>query len=105
MIKQKAGYRSVSNGRYRLTAYPSAEDVPMGTARDLLRSHINWAYGEFRRLGAPEFDPTPHITRFFDHFDEVLPPNGAYLIAHDMEGNAVGTGALRRISDSSAEMK
>ena len=105
VFEQKMKHQEDIRHGVHLTAYRSADEVPMDAARGLLQAHVSWAYDAFRKLGAPDFDPTRHIERFFDHFDEVLPPRGAYLLAHDAEGEAVGTGALRRLSEDSAEMK
>lgn len=88
-----------------LTAYQRAEDVPMEEARALLYAHVHWAHGKFLALGAPAFDTERHVERFFGHLDQVLPPRGAYFLAHDAASRVVGTGALRRISETEAEMK
>ena len=89
----------------RLIGYHTADDVPLQDARALLTAHVTWAYAEFRALGAPEFDVMVHVDRFFQHLEEVLPPKGAYFLVHGPDGRAVGTGALRRISANTGEMK
>lgn len=88
-----------------LVAYERVEDIPMDEARRILNMHLAWAYGEFRALGAPDFDVSAHGAQFFGHMEDVLPPRGAYYLAHDPEGRAVATGALRRISEEIGEMK
>ena len=88
-----------------MTSYSPINDVPMEDSRSLLTAHVTWAYDKFRALGAPEFDAMVHLERFFAHFDDVLPPRGAYFLAHDKAGRALGTGALRRVSEDKAEMK
>ncbi|MEL6571541.1 MAG: GNAT family N-acetyltransferase [Pseudomonadota bacterium] len=77
----------------------------METARALLTDHLTWAYGKLLALGAAPFDKMRHADKFFDHLNDVLPPRGAYFLAFDPEGQALGTGSLRRISDDMAEMK
>lgn len=77
----------------------------MDAARTLLTAHATSAYDKFRDLGAPDFDVMQHVEHFFAHFDAYLPPNGAYFLAQDKEGRAVGTGALRRLSPEVGEMK
>lgn len=89
----------------RLTSYQRATDVPMEDARKLLAAHLTWAYDKFRALGAPDLDLMVHSERFFEHFSDMLPPNGAYFLAHTQDDTAVGTGALRRVSEEVAEMK
>jgi GNAT superfamily N-acetyltransferase len=105
MIEPKSNHHDSGIGAARLVSYQSADDVPMQAARALLTAHVTWAYDKFRDLGAPEFDVMQHVDYFFSHFDAVLPPKGAYFLAHDAEGGAVGTGSLRRVSDEVAEMK
>lgn len=89
----------------RLTSYQRSGDVPMDDARALLAAHLSWVQRKLCALGAPDLDLMVHSERFFEHFDDMLPPNGAFFLAHTSEGEAVGTGALRRVSLSVAEMK
>ena len=77
----------------------------MADARDILNAHAEYMYGQLLGLGAEPFDVSPHIEAFFGHFDRVLPPQGAYILAHDENGKVVGTGALLRTSQETAEMK
>ncbi|GGE39720.1 GNAT family N-acetyltransferase [Actibacterium pelagium] len=104
-FEHKVEHHDMTSSSVELTAYQTREDVPFDVARSLLNAHLTWAYDEFRALGAPKFDLMEHARRFFLHFDSVLPPNGAYFLAHDANKQAVGTGSLRRISDDTAEMK
>ena len=105
MIEYKCRHHKVVPMDTRLTSYHSVRDVPMQEARSLLTAHMTWAYDEFRSLGAPDYDTMKHVDSFFSHFDAVMPPKGAYFLAHDENGRAVGTGALRRVSEDTAEMK
>lgn len=105
MFVPNSDHHDAKGSGVRLVAYRRAEDVPMEQARALLTAHVTWAYDKFRDLGAPEFDVMRHVEHFFAHFDTVLPPKGAYFLAHDAAGHAVGTGSLRRVSAEVAEMK
>ncbi|PRY77969.1 GNAT family N-acetyltransferase [Marivita geojedonensis] len=105
MFVPNSNHHDAAIGAARLVSYQRADDVPMEAARALLTAHVTWAYDKFRDLGAPEFDVMQHVEYFFSNFDAVLPPKGAYFLAHDAEGGAVGTGSLRRVSDDVAEMK
>ncbi|MEM1363091.1 MAG: GNAT family N-acetyltransferase [Pseudomonadota bacterium] len=103
--KPQAEYLKLQSSDLRLVAYSRVEDVPMEDARALLTAHVNWAYDQIRALGAPDFDAMAHVARFFEHFDDVLPPKGAYFLVHDRDGCPVGTGSLRSISSETGEMK
>lgn len=105
ITRPQAEYQKASETGLSLQAYSRASDVPMEDARALLTAHVNWAYDEIRALGAPPFDAMAHVARFFEHFDDVLPPRGAYFLVHDQDGCAVGTGSLKRVSEDRAEMK
>ena len=103
--EQKQDHHNVQISGVTLTSYQSADDIPMQDAHALLNAHVRWAYGEFRKLGTAHFDVSPHVERFFGNLEKVLPPHGAYFLAHDLSGKACGTGALRRVSGDTAEMK
>ena len=105
MFESKEKHHYEASSELKLAPYQRAEDIPMTEARRLLSAHVGWAYHEFRALGAPDFDVSDHIDRFFGHLPQVLPPEGAYFLAHGADGHAVGTGALRRVSRDTAEMK
>ena len=80
-------------------AFPQAE------AETLLVEYAQMIHGRVTGAGGPDFDWRPHVAGFFAGLDGVLPPNGSYLLVRDATGRPVGTGALRRVSDDTGEMK
>lgn len=88
-----------------LQRYVREEDVPMTDARQLLRDHAVMMHGRMVGAGGPDFDINIHINAFWNGFDAYLPPNGSYYLAHDASGRVVGTAALKRLSETTGEMK
>ena len=57
-----------------LIAFQTIDQIPLDQAKALLNEHTVWAYDKFRELGAPDFDISVHVQRFFAHLTDVLPP-------------------------------
>lgn len=91
--------------RFHLTRYAWRADVPMAEARAILRDHCVMMHGRMLGMGGPDFSIEDHIDSFWAKFDQVLPPQGAYYLAHDPGGAVVGTGALRTVKPGMGEMK
>ena len=90
---------------FRLRRFHRVEDVPMEPARALLVDHGKAMHARMVGSGGPDFDIYEHIDAFWAGFDAYLPPKGSYYLAHNAQNEVVGTGALKRISDTTAEMK
>ena len=90
---------------FTLRRFTREEDVPMAEAKALLLDHAHFMHSRMVGAGGPDFDIHPHLDAFWSNLDAVLPPNGSYYLAFDLSGKAVGTGALKRLSPSTGEMK
>jgi GNAT superfamily N-acetyltransferase len=90
---------------YVAKTYQTAEDIPREIAHGLLLEHIA-SQGEVyeRNTGVP-IDPRSHITSFWANINMVLPPQGSYYLVWSNQGELVGTSALRRVDESTGEMK
>lgn len=101
--------RSTRNGRATIRSGRVAPSVrapfPRAEAETLLVEYAQMMHGRVTGAGGPDFDWRPHVAAFFAGLDGVLPPTGSYLLARDATGRPVGTGALRRVSDDTGEMK
>ena len=90
---------------FSLRRFVRAADVPMKEARALLLEHAKTMHGRMVGAGGPDFDINVHIDAFWAGFEHYMPPNGSYYLAYTSEGEVVGTGALKRVSDTTGEMK
>ncbi len=101
--------RSTRNGRATIRSGRVAPSVraafPRAEAETLLVEYAQMMHGRVTGGGGPDFDWRPHVAGFFAGLDGVLPPKGSYLLARDATGRPVGTGALRRVSEDTGEMK
>ncbi len=90
---------------YSLRRYASLKDVPLDDAKRILLDHGELQLRRLVDAGGPWFDIHDHINAFWQGFDAYVPPNGSYYLAHRASGEVVGTGALKRVSETTAEMK
>lgn len=90
---------------YFLERYMNRADIPRADAEALLEEYARMMHGRLIRGGGPDFDWRRHVDGFWAGLDGVLPPNGSYLLVRDHAGAIVGTGALRRVSETTGEMK
>lgn len=97
--------RDTADGAPVLRSYTRREDIPFAEANALLLDHARMMHGRMVGGGGPDFDYRAHVTAFWEKIDQVLPPNGRYYLAWSRDGRLLGTGALRRVSDTEGEMK
>ncbi|MXQ08287.1 GNAT family N-acetyltransferase [Alphaproteobacteria bacterium GH1-50] len=90
---------------FTLRRFTREADVPMAEAKALLLDHARFMHGRMVGAGGPDFDIHAHLDAFWSNFGAVLPPNGSYYLAFDPSGKVVGTGALKRLSPTTGEMK
>ena len=90
---------------FTLRRFSRQEDVPMDEAKALLLEHAKFMHARMIGAGGPDFDINDHLDAFWSNFGAVLPPNGSYYLAFDASGKVVGTGALKRLSATTGEMK
>ena len=91
--------------KFTLRRFSRLDDVPMEDAKALLRDHAEMMHGRMVGAGGTDFDINDHINAFWESFEAYLPPRGSYYLAYDRDGKIVGTGALKRVSGTTAEMK
>lgn len=80
-------------------------DVPIPEAKALLFEFASMMHRRVTDAGGPDFDYNRHVEEFVIGLDNFLPPKGTYLLLRDGSGEIIGIGALRRVSDDTAEMK
>ena len=90
---------------FELRRFNRIGDVPMEDARALLHDHAVTMHGRMVGSGGPDFEIDDHIDAFWNSFDAYMPPNGSYYLVYDTAGGIVATGALKRISATTGEMK
>ena len=91
--------------RFTLRRFSRIDDVPMKEAKALLHAHAVMMHGRMVAAGGPDFDINDHLNAFWDSFEAYMPPHGCYYLAYDRDGSIVGTGSLKRLSGTTAEMK
>lgn len=102
---EKDGMTPTQKIKYTLTSYDRIQDVPFKQAYALLVEHGKLMHSRMVEGGGPDFDFMLHVDAFWEKIDTVLPPNGRYYLAWTSDGQLVGTGALRKVSDEMAEFK
>jgi GNAT superfamily N-acetyltransferase len=90
---------------YFIERYASRTDIPRADAEALLVEYAQMMHARVTSGGGPDFDWRRHVEGFWAGLEGVLPPNGSYLLVRDQSGAIVGTAALRRVSESTGEMK
>lgn len=90
---------------YFIERYMNQADFPRADAEELLVEYAQMMHARVTSGGGPDFDWRRHVEGFWAGLDGVLPPNGSYLLVRDRSGGVVGTAALRRVSDTTGEMK
>jgi GNAT superfamily N-acetyltransferase len=90
---------------YFIERYVNRTDIPRADAEELLVEYAQMMHARVTSGGGPDFDWRRHVEGFWAGLDGVLPPNGSYLLVRDRSGAIVGTAALRRVSETTGEMK
>lgn len=63
-------------------------------------------HGRLGQIGLQiDNDPKAHVVAFWEKIDSVIPPNGRLYFVRGGQGTAIGFGAMRKLDDTSAEMK
>jgi len=85
--------------------FQTLDEIPRETADAFLLEFIAIQAAVFERETGVKVDAPVHIKAFWVNIDLVLPPKGSYYLVWTSHGRLVGTGALRRVDETTGEMK
>lgn len=85
--------------------YRSAGEIPHETADAFLHEYIATQAAVYEREIGTKVDGHAHIKGFWAHIDRVLPPQGSFYLVFTDYHRIVGTGAMRRVNETTGEMK
>lgn len=86
-------------------SYRGVDEIPRETANAFLLEYIATQAAVYERENGAKVDAAAHIKGFREHVDRVLPPNGRFYLIWSKDGRLVGTGALRRVDETTGENK
>jgi|GEM_PF-1122664 len=91
--------------RYFFETFETIENIPADEAKDILMQQAQFMHRRVMESGAPANNPASHVSSFWKNIDAVLPPKGRFYLVRDIDRNVIGCGAVRKLSDTIAEMK
>lgn len=85
--------------------YRSVAEIPYEPANAFLHEYIATQAEVYERENGIKVDALGHIEGFWTHVDRVLPPLGSFYLIWTDDHRLVGTGAMRRVDETTGEMK
>ena len=101
----EAGRTEMLGRAYVFQSFERRSDVPSDEVKAIVLEQSQVMHGRLVQIGQLENDPEAHVAAFWEKIDSVIPPNGRFYLVRDEQGTAIGFGAMRKLDDTSAEMK
>ena len=99
------GHEVVCLQGFMARTFRSAQEIPRDVADAFLLEYVATQAAVFERENGVKVDAPAHIKGFWADVDRVLPPQGSYYLVWNRNSQLVGTGALRRVDETTGEMK
>ena len=90
---------------YVARTFRSVAEIPRETANAFMLEYIATQAEIYERVNGEPVDGAAHIAGFWASMERVLPPQGSYYLVWSEQGGLVGMGALRRVDQTTGEMK
>ncbi|MDP2517904.1 GNAT family N-acetyltransferase [Shimia thalassica] len=91
--------------QYVFQSFEALSEVPADEVKAIVLEHSEVMHRRLMQIGQFDNDPKAHVAAFMDKIEGIIPPNGRFYIVRDELGIAVGFGAIRKLDDTSVEMK
>ena len=88
---------------FEITLPDRIEDA--AALKALLREYYETILPRLEAVGGPHLTSEEMLAGFEEGLPDMLPPRGATVLAHDRKGWRVGCGILRRIGETTGELK
>jgi GNAT superfamily N-acetyltransferase len=90
---------------YVAKTFRSVEEIPCEMANAFMLDYIATQAEIYERVNGEPVDGPALIASFWASIEKVLPPQGSYYLVWSEHGGLVGMGALRRVDQTTGEMK
>lgn len=90
---------------YVAKTFRSVDEIPCEMANAFMLDYIATQAEIYERVNDEPLDGPAHIAAFWANIEKVLPPLGSYYLVWSEHGRLVGMGALRRVAQTTGEMK
>lgn len=90
---------------FRAATFDNVDQIDFEPTNALLLEYIATQVKIFEQNTGGAADGSAHITGFWDNIATVLPPHGRFYLTWTEAGDLVGCGALKRINETTGEMK
>ena len=91
--------------QYVFQSFETLSEVPLDEVKATVLEQSEVMHGRLVQIGQLDNVPKAHVAAFMGKIEDIIPPNGRFYIVRDELGVAIGFGAMRKINDTSAEMK
>ena len=102
---QNAGVQVPCLQGFVARTFHGSDEIPRETTHEFLLEYIATQAKIYERVNGVSVDAAAHIAGFWANLHKVLPPQGSYYLVWSETGELVGTGALRRVDETTGEMK
>ncbi|WP_424972670.1 GNAT family N-acetyltransferase [Dinoroseobacter sp. S76] len=91
--------------RYVFQSFEALSEVPLDEVKSIVLEQSEVMHGRLIQIGQRDNDPEAHVAAFMEKIEGVIPPNGRFYMVRDELRAAIGFGAMRKLDDTSVEMK